>query len=46
MGHSMGDLPPTFFFAFNFFFSFFVDKYLIRIFLFKNDMHNFREIYF
>ena len=61
MGHSTGDLPPKFFFAINFFFPFFVEKYLIRIFtfsshteyvkresivLFKNDMHNFGEIYF
>ena len=28
------------------FFSFFVEKYFIRIFLFQYDMHNFREIYF
>ena len=35
MGHSTGDLPPKFFFAS------FVEKYLIGIFLFYNDMHNF-----
>ena len=45
MGHSTVDLAPKFFLRL-IFFSFFVEKYLILIFLFQYDMHNFREIYF
>ena len=46
MSHSTGDLPPTFFLRETFYFSFFVKKYLIRIFLFQYDMQNFREMNF
>ena len=46
MSHSTGDLPPTFFLRETFYFSFFVEKYLIRIFLFQYDMQNFREMNF
>ena len=46
MGHSTGDLPPTFFLRETLYFSFFIKKCLIRIFLFQYDMQNFREMNF